>query len=84
MTGPSEYSAEERGWLEQTQRFWREESGYFALQSTKPQTLAYGLNDSPVGLCAWIVEKRRTWSDCGGEIERRFTKGELLTIVMLY
>jgi pimeloyl-ACP methyl ester carboxylesterase len=84
MPDPSEYSAEERGWLEQTQRFWREESGYFALQSTKPQTLAYGLNDSPVGLCAWIVEKRRTWSDCGGQVERRFTKDELLTTVMLY
>jgi hypothetical protein len=47
MPDPSEYSAEERRWLEQTQRFWREESGYFVLQSTKPQTLAYGLNDSP-------------------------------------
>jgi pimeloyl-ACP methyl ester carboxylesterase len=84
MPDASEYSTEEGGWREQTQRFRKEESGYFALQSTKPQTLAYGLNDSPVGLCAWIVEKRRAWSDCGGEIERRFTKDELLTTVMLY
>src|SRR5205814_970064 len=49
-----------------------------------PQTLAYGLNDSPVGLAAWIVEKWRTWSDCGGEVERRFTKDELLTTITIY
>jgi len=47
------------------------------IQGTKPQTLAYGLTDSPVGLAAWIVEKFRSWSDCGGEVERRFTKDEL-------
>ena len=62
----------------------REETGYQWIQGTKPQTLAYGLNDSPAGLAAWIVEKFRTWSDCGGDVERRFTKDELLTNVMLY
>ena len=54
------------------------------IQGTKPQTLAYGLTDSPVGLAAWIVEKFRTWSDCGGDVERRFSKDVLLTNVMLY
>src|SRR5207248_6984868 len=54
------------------------------MQGTKPQTLAYGLNDSPAGLAAWIVEKFRTWSDCDGDVERRFTKDQLLTNVMLY
>lgn len=54
------------------------------IQGTKPQTLAYGLNDSPVGLAAWIVEKFRSWSDCDGDVERRFTKDELLTNVMIY
>jgi pimeloyl-ACP methyl ester carboxylesterase len=54
------------------------------LQSTKPQTIAYALNDSPVGLCSWILEKRRTWSDCGGDVEKRFTKDELLTTMTLY
>jgi pimeloyl-ACP methyl ester carboxylesterase len=54
------------------------------LQRTRPQTLAYGLADSPVGLAAWIVEKWRAWSDCGGEVERRFSKDQLLTTVMLY
>lgn len=84
MPPASEYGPEEQGWFERTQNFWTNESGYFALQSTKPQTLAYGLNDSPAGLCAWIVEKRRIWSDCEGDVERRFTKDELLTTMTLY
>jgi hypothetical protein len=54
------------------------------LQRTRPQTLAYGLADSPVGLAAWIVEKWRAWSDCDGQVEPRFTKDQLLTTVMLY
>ena len=48
------------------------------------QTLTYGLADSPVGLAAWIVEKWRAWSDCDGDLQRRFTKDQLLTTVMLY
>lgn len=75
---------EEREYID-TGRVWFEAEGaYGAIQSTKPQTLAYGLNDSPVGLAAWIVEKFRTWSDCDGDIERAFTKDELLTNVMIY
>ncbi|HZP40844.1 MAG TPA: epoxide hydrolase [Candidatus Binatia bacterium] len=65
-------------------QFLEEETGYQRIQGTKPQTLGYGLNDSPAGLAAWIVEKFRTWSDCDGNVERRFTKDELLTNVMLY
>lgn len=80
----TDYAADEAGWYEHTQQFFANEHGYSAQQSTKPQTLAYGLNDSPLGLCAWLVEKRRSWSDCGGEVERRFSKDELLTSVMLY
>jgi microsomal epoxide hydrolase len=60
------------------------ETAYQEIQSTKPMTLGYGLNDSPAGLAAWIVEKFRTWSDSGGDIEKRFTKDELLTNVMIY
>jgi pimeloyl-ACP methyl ester carboxylesterase len=64
---------------------WREaETGYQAIQGTKPQTLAYGLTDSPAGLAAWIAEKFRAWSDCSGDVERRFTKDELLTNIMIY
>jgi pimeloyl-ACP methyl ester carboxylesterase len=70
--------------LMEMQRFLNEETGYQRIQGTKPQTLGYGLNDSPAGLAAWIVEKFRTWSDCGGQIERRFSKDELLTNIMIY
>ena len=65
-------------------QFRRDETGYQQIQGTKPQTLAYALNDSPAGLAAWIVEKFRTWSDCDGDVERRFTKDQLLTNVMIY
>jgi microsomal epoxide hydrolase len=71
------YRAELDHWL-------RDESGYSNIQGTKPQTLAYGLTDSPVGLAAWIVEKYRTWSDCQGDVERCFTRDDLLTTIMLY
>jgi microsomal epoxide hydrolase len=62
----------------------REETGYSAIQGTKPQTLAYALTDSPVGLAGWIVEKFRTWSDCDGDPSRSFSNDELLTNIMLY
>lgn len=64
---------------------WEEDEGaYGHLQRTRPLTLAYGLQDSPVGLAAWIIEKWRAWSDCGGDVERRFGFDELLTNVTLY
>lgn len=66
-------------------RAWTDlEGGYSHIQGTKPQTLAYALNDSPIGLAAWIVEKFRTWSDCNGELGSIFTRDELLTDVMIY
>lgn len=60
------------------------EGAYLYLHSTKPITLAYGLNDSPVGLCAWIIEKFNSWSDNKGDLENVFTKDELLANVTLY
>ena len=60
------------------------EQAYSQLQGTKPQTLGYSLNDSPAGLAAWIVEKFRTWSDSGGNVEKKFTKDELLTNITIY
>ncbi|MBV9230561.1 MAG: epoxide hydrolase [Chloroflexi bacterium] len=74
----------ESTWRKQRAQLLRDESGYSHMHETRPQTLAYGLNDSPVGLAAWIVEKFRAWSDCHGEIESVFTKDELLTNVMIY
>jgi pimeloyl-ACP methyl ester carboxylesterase len=80
----AEPTGEEKAYLEELRCWEREETGYQWIQGTKPQTLAYGLTDSPVGLAAWIVEKFRTWSDSGGDIERRFSKDVLLTNIMLY
>ncbi|HWD45510.1 MAG TPA: epoxide hydrolase [Actinomycetota bacterium] len=71
------YFAELQGWSMQ-------EGAYAMVQGTKPQTLAFGLSDSPVGFAAWIIEKFRTWSDCDGRLENVYTKDELLTNVMLY
>ncbi|MBE7556126.1 MAG: epoxide hydrolase [Anaerolineales bacterium] len=80
----AELSAAERDYLERVRRWEKEEGAYAEVQATRPQTLAYGLHDSPVGLAAWIVEKFRAWSDCGGDVESRFTKDELLTTITLY
>lgn len=74
----------ERHWREQRAQLTRDESGYSDIQGTRPQTLAYGLNDSPVGLAGWIIEKFRAWSGCHGELESAFTKEELLTNIMIY
>jgi pimeloyl-ACP methyl ester carboxylesterase len=77
-------SEAEKQYLDDHQTWWQSEGAYAMIQGTKPQTLAYGLNDSPVGLAAWITEKFRTWSDCNGDVERRFSKDELLTNIMIY
>jgi microsomal epoxide hydrolase len=75
---------EERVFLEQLQHFIKEEVGYQWIQGTRPQTLAFGLSDSPAGLAAWIIEKFRAWSDCGGNLDNAFTQDELLTNITLY
>ena len=82
--GDAELSDAEKADLAVMAQWQAQEAGYQGIQGTKPQTLGYGLNDSPAGLAAWIVEKFRTWSDCGGNVEKRFTKDELLTNVMIY
>lgn len=79
-----DFTPEERPKLHWMAAFAQEETGYMALQRTKPMTPAIGLNDSPAGLLAWLVEKRRKWSDCDGEVERRFDKDELIDLAMIY
>ena len=74
----------ERAFAETVAAWQVEEGGYDAIQATRPQTLAYGLNDSPVGLLAWIIEKWRAWTDPDGQIEDYFSKDELLTTVTIY
>ena len=59
-------------------------TSHMAVHSADPQSLAYALNDSPVGLAAWLVERRRAWSDCGGDVERCFSKDDLLTNLSIY
>ncbi len=75
---------EEQSDLADMGRFTRDEAAYAAEQGTKPQTVGLGLDDSPAGLLAWIVEKFRGWSDCDGDPERSFTRDQLLTNVMIY
>ena len=82
--GSRPWSAEERHYLTQRQQWDDVERGYSAIQSTKPQTVGYGLNDSPAGLAAWILEKWRSWTDSAGDLDRRFSRDALLTTVTLY
>ena len=81
---PDDPSTAETKLFKHNDEWLQKEGAYALIQSSKPQSLAQGLNDSPAGLAAWLVEKFRAWSDCGGDIESRFTKDELLTQIMIY
>ncbi len=80
----AELSEEDRRRLARTEQFRALEAAYAQLQATKPHTLGIALEDSPAGLAAWFVEKFRSWSDSGGDIETSFTKDQLLDNIMLY
>jgi pimeloyl-ACP methyl ester carboxylesterase len=75
---------EERAFFDRLATFAAEEGAYSALQSTKPQTLAFALADSPVGLAAWIAEKFISWTDHDGDLERVVPLDRLLTIISIY
>jgi microsomal epoxide hydrolase len=77
-------SAEELRYAGEFDQFQREETGYHWIQGTRPQTLAYALTDSPLGLLAWIAEKFQVWSDCDGVLERAIAHDDVLTNVSLY
>lgn len=70
--------------LKLQESFDQDESGYAKIQMTRPQTLSYGLSDSPVGQAAWIYEKLHGWTDHDGNIESIFSKDEMLDTIMLY
>jgi pimeloyl-ACP methyl ester carboxylesterase len=74
----------ERAYLEHLDRWDSSERGYSAIQSTRPQTLGYGLSDSPAGLAAWLLEKWRSWSDSSGDVVQHFGTDFLLTVLTLY
>ncbi|WP_116950839.1 epoxide hydrolase family protein [Jiangella endophytica] len=81
---PAELTTEERRWIQGAAAWGAAEGAYAAMHRTKPQTAAAGLTDSPAGLAAWIVEKLRSWSDCDGDVERRFSKDDILTNLTIY
>lgn len=81
----SENLADEEKQYKKTALQWiSQEGAYMSIQSTKPQTLAFALSDSPIGLSAWILEKFHSWSDCDGNLENRYSKDELLNNIMIY
>ena len=84
LASDEKLSDEEDLYLKSADDWYKNEGAYMHQQRTKPLTLAFGLNDSPVGLCAWILEKYYGWSDCGGDIESVFSKDELLSNISLY
>ena len=81
---PSNPSRAEEAFFEDNEKWLQKDGAYALIQSTRPDSLAPAMNDSPAGLAAWMVEKFREWSDCNGDVESRFSKDELLTHVMIY
>jgi len=77
-------SSEEQRFLDQASAWSQMHGAYGQIQGTRPQTLAVGLNDSPAGLAAWILEKFQAWSDCQGDVEQAFGLDALLTNIALY
>lgn len=77
-------TSEEKERMEQRNKEIENQRAYMAIQGTRPQTIGYALNDSPVGLAAWIIDKFWAWSDHRGNLENSFTKDELLTNIMIY
>jgi microsomal epoxide hydrolase len=75
---------DEKRYLGELAHWTREETGYQWIQGTRPQTLSFALTDSPAGLAAWIVEKFRAWSDCGGDVERAISRDRMLADISLY
>lgn len=81
---PQPWTPGEREYEAAVERWDDSEGAYSHLHATKPQTLACALNDSPAGLAAWVIEKFRAWSDCGGQIESKFARDHLLTNLTIY
>lgn len=77
-------SPAEQAYVDALQAFDEQDEGYSVVMATRPDTIAAALMDSPAGLAAWIVDKYRDWSDCGGDLSSRFSADDLLTILTLY
>lgn len=81
---PDDLSAAEQDFVAAAERWNQTEMAYAQEHSSKPQTLAYGLTDSPTGLAAWVLEKFRTWSDCDGDLDSVYDRQDLLTNLTVY
>ena len=83
-TDPAALSRPEQRYLASSKERFMADGGYAMVQATRPRSLAAALDDSPVGLASWIVDRFHAWSDSHGHVERSFTKDELLTNIMIY
>jgi microsomal epoxide hydrolase len=81
---PANPSPAEQKYLDEIRHWAKEETGYIQIQGTRPQTLAFGLTDSPLGLAAWIAEKFHAWTDHTGDLETAVDRDELLANISLY
>ena len=81
---PDAVTPEERGYLDAVAAWFADDGGYEHEQMTRPLTLSFGLSDSPVGLLSWLTEKYRAWSDCDGDLAKRFSDDFILTQASLY
>lgn len=81
---PPDLDDEEQAFVEAARAWAIAEGGYAHMHTTKPQTVAHGLNDSPAGLAAWVIEKFHAWGDTGGDLYSRFSRDDLLTNLTIY
>jgi pimeloyl-ACP methyl ester carboxylesterase len=79
-----QYADDEKHFFHQTQTRMVHAAPHLAVQTKEPETLSYAMHDSPVGLLAWLMERRRHWSDSNGDIETRFPKEDSITLAMMY
>ncbi|ADD41391.1 epoxide hydrolase family protein [Stackebrandtia nassauensis] len=82
--GPEPYTEAEQAFIDAEAAYDIEDQGYSEIMWTRPDTIGAALADSPVGLAAWIIDKYRDWSDCGGDVESRWDRDTLLTVITLY
>ena len=84
LPAEDEYADNEKHNYHHTQKRMLQASSHVSVQSTDPQTIASALHDSPAGLLSWLVERRRNWSDCEGDVEKVFSRDDLITTTMIY
>ena len=84
MSAPAGLSADEKIAHESLSNFFKKNGAYGAMMSTRPQTVGYGLTDSPAGLAAWMYDKFAPWTYSGGDPEKSLTKDEMLDDISLY